>query len=97
MAFPTTQKPASRQPAKLGKSKTEGTKRRDQFVDYLVDCLTSQHCPIDAADFGHFRLVGELFGAREALQRIETAYSDRPQVRAEVLLGLIVACLDRIV
>jgi hypothetical protein len=63
----------------------------------LADSLTRPDCPIDAADFGHFRLVGELFGAGEALQRIETAYADKPQVKAEVLLGLVVGCLDRLV
>jgi hypothetical protein len=97
MTLPTIQKAVPRQPAKLGKSKTEATRRRDRIVEYLADCLTRTDCPIDAADFGHFRIVGELFGAGEALSRIETAYADKPQVKAEVLLGLLVGCLDRLV
>jgi hypothetical protein len=37
------------------------------LLNIWPNSLTRPDCLIDAADFGHFRLVGELFGAGKAL------------------------------
>lgn len=61
--------------------------RRQRVIDYLADMLTDPACPLEVNDLGHFRLAGTWFAA---------AHDDKPQLRDEVLLSVVVEALDRL-
>ena len=73
------------------------TERRLKLIEFLSDVLTSEHCPIDANDFAHFRLVAGWYGGSEMLDRLAASYDDWPVVKSEVLLAVAVEALNRLI
>ena len=72
------------------------TQRRQRVIDFLTDMLTSPDCPLEVDDLGHFRMIGQWFGGAEAINRLVSAHDEKPQLRDEVLLSVIVEALDKL-
>jgi hypothetical protein len=72
------------------------TERRQRVIDYLAGMLTDPACPLEANDLGHFRLIGQWFGGSEAIKRLAAAHDEKPGLRDEVLLSVVVEALDRL-
>jgi hypothetical protein len=70
--------------------------RRQRVIDYLAGVLTDPACPLEVNDLCHFRLVGTWFGGSEAIKRLSATHDEKPQLRDEILISVVVEALDRL-
>ncbi len=86
-------------PAKSGKPKSDRAQRREwrsNVVDYLIDALTDEACPMTGEWYENHRMGSMWLGFYDRLNQIEATVDDKPDVLAELRLSIAIEALRRL-
>jgi hypothetical protein len=82
---------------KTHQEQDEGRKSRQKALDYLTECLTSPDNPIDADQMRELTATWLHFPeGRKLAEKIDAVYRDIPDLHKAVLLGAIIALINRL-
>jgi hypothetical protein len=75
----------------------EGRKSRQCVLDYFADIMTSPNNPIDAEQMRELAATWLYFPeGRKLAEKIDAVYGDKPELHKAVLLGAIIALINRL-
>ena len=78
-------------------AQAEGNRIRREIIDWLTDKFTDPTSPLTTEEMNHLRMVTAYFPeGREAADKIDRIFGDKPELRQAILLSTIVTCLDRL-
>jgi hypothetical protein len=81
---------------KAQQAQAGGRKSRQRVLNYIADMMTSPDNPIDAEQMRELTATWLYFPeGRKLAEKIDAVYGDKPELHKAVLLGAIVACLNR--
>jgi hypothetical protein len=74
-----------------------GAKSRQKVLDYLADMMTSPDNPIDSDQMRELTATWLYFPeGRKLAEKIDAIYGDKPELHKAVLLGAIIAMINRL-
>ncbi len=83
--------------AQTQKLQAAARRSRQAVLDYLTDKLTDPANPMTVEQMNELRATWIYFPeGRKMVDQIEVIYSEKPELRKAVLLGAIIACLERL-
>jgi hypothetical protein len=75
----------------------KGRESRQRVLDYFADMMTSSNIPIDADQMRELTATWLYFPeGRKLAEKIDAVYGDKPDLRKAVLLGPIIALINRL-
>jgi hypothetical protein len=82
---------------KTQKLQDKGRESRQKALDYLAEMMTSPDNPIDAGQMRELTATWLYFPeGRKLAEKIDAVYGDKPELHKAVLLGAIIALINRL-
>jgi hypothetical protein len=79
------------------KEQAEGRRSRQAVLDYLADMMTSPDNPIESDQMRELTATWLYFPeGRKLAEKIDAIYGDKPELHKAVLLGAIIAMINRL-